>query len=138
MTVYPDVKSLIPHSHPFVMVDNIVDLTCDFIVTEKTFQNNDYGTRDNFVLEGILIEAAAQTVAAKHGFDNLSCDKKPGRGMLVSIGNLDFFSRARTNIPLKILAQKQTEVGKFTILSIFISQDNFPVARGTLQLFMED
>jgi len=138
MTVYPDIKSLIPHGHPFVMVDNIVDITQNSIVTEKTFQNNDYGTRDNFVLEGILIEAAAQTVAVKHGFDNLSFDKKPGRGMLVSVGKLDFFSRARTKIPLKILAEKQTEVGKFTILTIFISQDNSPVARGTLQLFMED
>ena len=78
MTIYPDVQSLIPHRPPFVMVDQIVGISEETIIAEKTFLDDDYGTRDNFVLEGILIETAAQTVAAKQGFDNLNNKKKTG------------------------------------------------------------
>ncbi len=137
MTAYPDVLDLIPHRPPFVMIDHIIDITDDAIVAEKTFFDNDYGTRGHFVLEGILIETAAQTVAARQGYDNLDSEGEPARGMLVSIGNLDYFSRAKTGTPLRILAKKKTQVGNFSILTITISQEDATVAQGTIQLFME-
>ncbi len=137
MTAYPDVLGLIPHRPPFVMIDQIIDITCDAIIAEKTFLENDYGTRGRFVLEGILIEAAAQSVAAKQGYDQLGCEGEPGLGMLVSIANLDFFSRAKTGIPLRILVEKQTQVENFSILTVSISQEKSTVAKGTIQLFVE-
>jgi predicted hotdog family 3-hydroxylacyl-ACP dehydratase len=137
MTAYPDVLDLIPHRPPFVMIDHIIEITGDAIISEKTFHQSDYGTRGHFVLEGILIEVAAQTVAAKQGYENLGCKGEPGRGMLVSIGNLDYCSRAKTGTPLRIFAKKKTQVGNFSILTIAISQDNVTVAKGTIQLFME-
>ncbi|MBI9089299.1 MAG: hypothetical protein JEZ12_08785 [Desulfobacterium sp.] len=137
MTAYPDVLDLIPHRPPFVMIDHILEITSDTIVAEKTFSENDYGTRDRFVLEGILIEAAAQSVAAKQGYDHLDGQGDSGRGMLVSVGNLDFFSKAKASTPLGILVEKQTQVGNFKILTVSISQDKAAVAKGTIQLFVE-
>ena len=137
MNAYPDVLDLIPHRPPFVMIDHIIEITDDAIIAEKTFHHNDYGTRHHFVLEGILIETAAQTVAARQGYDNLDCEGEPGRGMLVSIGKLDYFSRAKTGTALRILAKNKTQVGNFSIVTITISQENATVASGTIQLFME-
>lgn len=137
MTPYPDLLDLIPHRPPFVMIDHIIDITDDAIVTEKTFLEKDYGTRGRFVLEGILIEAGAQSVAAKQGYDQLGSEGDPSRGMLVSVGNFDFFARAKTGIPLHILVKKQTQVGSFSILTVSISQETSAVAKGTIQLFVE-
>jgi len=137
MMHYPDVLSLIPHRPPFVMIDHIIEITRDVIIVEKTFHDTDYGTKDHLILEGILIEAAAQAAAAKQGYEDLNCPGKQKRGMLVSVGHTDFFSRAEINVPLRIFVEKKNQVGNFSILAISITQEDTPVAEGTIQIFLE-
>jgi len=137
MMHYPDILTLIPHRPPFVMIDHIIEITRDAIIVEKTFHDNDYGTRGHLILEGVLIEVAAQAVAAKQGYEDLNCPGKPKRGMLVSVSHTDFFSRAKINVPLRIFAEKKNQVGDFSILAISITQEDTPVAEGTIQIFLE-
>ena len=134
MLDYPDIKSLIPHRYPFVMIDSILFDDDVNIHVETTFLNNHYGTLNGEVLESALIEMAAQAVAAKDGLDALREKRKPDMGMLVSITKFKFNLPVKTNQPVEVHAEKTTSVGPFYIMKIMIFQNRETVAEGGIQL----
>ncbi|MBK5285688.1 MAG: hypothetical protein JJE25_09825 [Bacteroidia bacterium] len=83
-----NIIGLIPHRHPFIMIDNLLDASptsfqSDFLVrTENIFVEN------NVLQASALIENIAQTCAAGFGYLQSANDGEPGMGFIGAISKL--------------------------------------------------
>jgi 3-hydroxymyristoyl/3-hydroxydecanoyl-(acyl carrier protein) dehydratase len=85
-----DIKSLLPHRAPMIMVDELVETAPDGARAVKTFREDDYGVENGRVIQSFLVEALAQTVAAMHGEAAAKRGRPPGVGMLTGVTDFRF------------------------------------------------
>lgn len=83
-----DIKELIPHRDPIIMIDQIIShseqntITCFKIIDSNIF------VQDNFFQSAGLIENMAQSAAARFGIQNYHQRDEPPLGYIASIKNL--------------------------------------------------
>lgn len=133
---HTDISGIIPHRPPMVMIDRFTKKNETAGIGEKRFFQGNYGCENGFVLQSILIECVAQTVAAQHGYDHLSKDNpEPALGMLVAIDHFEFFHPVPENAFITIHVNKTDEIGQFHLLRGMILFGKKLMARGRIKIF---
>ncbi|MFO7749229.1 MAG: hypothetical protein R6V54_03965 [Desulfobacteraceae bacterium] len=131
-----DVEQLIPHGKPMIMIDGYCRIDDKRALSEKTFSADDYAVCRGFVMDSVLIECLAQTVAAHSGY-NAVVEKKsrPGQGMLVAVDLFDFYDRIAAPATITINIQQKDQFGSFTMYSGTVRQREKTVAKGDIKVF---
>lgn len=133
---HTDISGIIPHRPPMLMIDRFTKESETVGIGEKRFSQGHYGCENGFVLQSILIECVAQTVAAQHGYDQLSKnDPEPALGMLVAIDQFEFFHPVPENASITIQVNKTDEIGQFHLLSGEILFGEKLMALGRIKIF---
>jgi len=133
---FTDIKKLIPHRPPMIMIDGFEKTSKDSGTATKTFSPGDYACEAGLVLPGILVECVAQTVAAHRGWDRLKDrGKDPAMGMLVAIDQFEFFKPVPHDATITITVTKTDEIGPFHLIlgELFLSEEL--AARGKIKIF---
>lgn len=134
--MYKEITRIIPHRYPMVMIDGYKRINDDSALSEKTFRANDYGCHNGTVLDSILIECFAQTVAAHHGYKALQeKNQKPSMGMLVSVDAFHFFHPVPEDARISIFIEKTDQIGPFKIMKGEIDINGKLVATGQIKIY---
>lgn len=133
---FSDITRIIPHRPPMVMIDNYTRLSDIRGRAEKMFSGKDYGCEDGYVLQAVLVECLAQTVAAHHGYSRLKIrDESPAMGMLVTIDSFDFFCSVPEDETITINVHKTDEIGSFHLIQGEIFCREKIMAQGRIKIF---
>lgn len=138
MHQYPDPTRVLPHRFPMLMVDTLLSASETRGRALRTFRKGDYGTEGGFVIESVLIECLAQTVAAIHGLKALAQGGTPAPGMLVGIEDFAFFAPAVVDFELELEVEITRRLGPFCLADGLIRQENRNIAQGCLKFYVED
>ena len=118
------------------MVDGYKKVTAEKAFCEKTFFPDSYGCHHGHVMESVLIECAAQSVAAHFGYDEMM--KESGEqtfGMLVSVDRFTFHQSVPDNGKITVNIKKCDQFGSFHIYETFITLKETVVAEGQIKVF---
>jgi predicted hotdog family 3-hydroxylacyl-ACP dehydratase len=133
------IENLIPHRAPMRWIDALTDCTETTAVATVCFNADSFAVANSVVLETVLVECVAQTVAAAlgqrakiHGQSNFGI---AARGMLVSVSNFKIQSRASSGKTLYIQIRELKRLGLMLRVSGEISCDGQPIASGELTLY---
>jgi len=131
-----DVEPLIPHKKPMIMIDGYCKIDDKRAFSEKTFSADDYAVGRGFVMESILIECLAQTVAAHSGYNAVvEKNSPPGQGMLVTVDAFEFYERVPPTATITIHIEQRDQFGSFTMYRGTVSRMGRPVAKGDIKVF---
>lgn len=134
--ILQDITQIVPHRHPILMIDNYKRIDTDNAVAEKKFQEGDYGCEKGVVIDSILIECVAQSIAAHCGYDSfLKKEENPGIGMLVSVDTFDFYHPVKQPSRIDIIISNQYKIGAFKLFSGEIRLKNQIMAKGNIKVF---
>ncbi|WP_264874407.1 ApeP family dehydratase [Vibrio agarivorans] len=83
--VYPPIEALLPHSHPMILIDSVVQHTnnmveCEFTISPKSFL---FDSLINGVPAQAGVEYMAQTIAALGGLASYERGEAPSIGFLL-------------------------------------------------------
>lgn len=87
-----NIITLIPHRHPFIMIDNLLDAGLTFFESDFTVRAENIFVKNNVLQSPALIENIAQTCAAGFGYLQSTTDAKPGMGVIGAITKLQLHS----------------------------------------------
>jgi len=133
--VFTDITKIIPHRSPMVMIDQYTRISETAGTAEKNFSENDYPCDGGWVLQGVLIECVAQTVAAHHGYAQNNKEDEPAMGMLVTIDSFDFFHPVPEDAAITINIDETDEIGPFHLIRGEILCQETILARGRIKIF---
>jgi 3-hydroxyacyl-[acyl-carrier-protein] dehydratase len=134
--MFRDITKIIPHRNPMVMIDGYEKIDENRAFSEKTFLPGDYGCHNGTVLESVLIECVAQTVAAHFGYNEMIENSKNQMfGMLVSVDTFYFFQKLSENAKIQITIHKKDQVGDFNIYDSRITALEKLIAEGEIKVF---
>jgi 3-hydroxyacyl-[acyl-carrier-protein] dehydratase len=86
-----NITDYIPHRAPFIMVDNLVQVTKERFESDFYIAEDNVLVKDGFFQEGGLIENIAQTCAASFGFIDRAGDGEPAIGFIGAVSRLQLF-----------------------------------------------
>ncbi|MBU4318778.1 MAG: hypothetical protein KKF30_16085 [Proteobacteria bacterium] len=136
MDMFKDITKIIPHRNPMIMIDCYEKIDKNRACAEKTFLPGDYGNHKGTVLESVLIECVAQTVAAHFGYNEMIENTQNKMfGMLVSVDGFIFFHRLSEHTKIKIKINKKDQVGDFNIYESRITSREKLIAEGEIKVF---
>ena len=131
-----NIKQIIPHRHPMIMIDTYQRIDNDAACSSMRFEPGSYGCENGWVMEGMLIEAFAQTVAAHFGYEALKTNETDsGPGMLTSVDEFEFYDMISDTSTISIRIEKTDEIGPFKLVSGDIHVENRLVAKGRIKVF---
>ncbi|MDA3915356.1 MAG: hypothetical protein PF690_00080 [Deltaproteobacteria bacterium] len=134
--ILKNITQIIPHRCPMLMIDSYSRIDNNNALSEKKFQEGDYGCENGVVIDSILIECVAQTVAAHYGYQSLiKKDKNPGIGMLVSVDTFNFYCQVMETSKIDIFISKTDKIGAFKLFKGEIRLRNQIVATGNIKVF---
>ncbi|MFO7859972.1 MAG: hypothetical protein R6U41_01985 [Desulfosalsimonas sp.] len=122
MAYPPSVKTLIPHRDRMQLIDKIVDITSEKVVTQTAVSEKWPLFRQESVDCLIIIEIVAQTAAALFSWKTGTREDGSGSGLLEGIKNADFYAG---RIPVHTLLT--------TTVKPLYSIENYTVLEGTVQ-----
>ena len=139
MPIDENIYKIIPHRAPMIMIDQFIRDSDTTGTAVKQFSGEDYGCENGVVLQGILIECVAQTIAAHHGQTNLNRDNlEPSMGMLVTIDHFEFCRSVPQDGRVTIKVEKTDEVGPFHLVKGEVFYQDRLAAHGQIKIFNED
>lgn len=121
-----------------VMIDALVSGGEDAATAVKTFAPADYGADRGTVLEPVLIECVAQTVAAMHGAAAQAAGRPPAQGMLVGVRDFRFHQPAPVGRQLRLSVEITKRLGPFCIATGRVCLDETVLAEGELKFYIAD
>jgi len=131
-----NISRILPHRHPMIMIDTYKRIDNDTAVSEKIFRETDYGCKNGMVIDSILIECVAQTVAAHYGYQAIiKKEKSPGIGMLVSVDTFNFYHPVSDNSKIDIFISKTDTIGAFKLFRGEIRMEDKVIAAGNIKVF---
>lgn len=134
--IIKDITQIVPHRNPMLMIDFYKRIDKDNALSEKAFQKNDYGCKNGIVIDSILIECVAQTVAAHYGYQSMMEKKEDaGMGMLVSVDTFDFYHPVLENSKIRIFISKIDKIGAFKLFKGEIRIKDKIMATGNIKVF---
>ena len=133
---FKDIEQIVPHRSPMVMIDSYTRIDQDTARSEKQFSPDSYGVSEGFVLESILIESLAQTVAAHSGYQSMGdVADEPGMGMLTSVDLFEVYEKVRDSALIEVRLEKTDEVGPFKIITGEVRVENRLMAKGRIKVY---
>jgi 3-hydroxyacyl-[acyl-carrier-protein] dehydratase len=134
--MFKEIYRIVPHRYPMIMIDGYKRVSEDSALAEKSFSARDYGCSNGTVLDGVLIECIAQTVAAHHGYKLLQEENgRPVNGMLVSVDTFEFFHSVPDNATISISIEIIDRIGAFILIKGEIKLKETLVAMGQIKVF---
>lgn len=127
---YP-AHELLPHHHPIVMVDRLIELGEIAIIESKIRADNPFLTSDGRLPEAALIELAAQAAGVAHSWEN---DFKIMPGILSGVSNTQFFGVVNAGDLLHIAVKELTVFESWYLVEFNITCNDKLRARGELKL----
>lgn len=115
-----DIEKLIPHRDRMKLINEVLDINADKVITSARVSDKWPLYQDGFVDPIVLIEIVAQTAAAHIRWQK-GIDKGGGGGWLVGIKSADFFL---AGIPLHTVL--------ITTVKPLSSAENYNVLEGTV------
>ena len=141
------ITAILPHRHPFLFVDRIIEVIEDHrVIAEKDLSYDDYFFAGHFpgnpIMPGVLVsEALAQTSGLLLGLslekDGRTVDHKKRFFFLANV-NIKFFNPAKPEETLRLEATLKKKYGKFFLFEVAADVVNRRIAKGTLTLAMEN
>lgn len=120
------------------MIDEFIRESDTTGTAVKQFSGDDYGCENGMVLQGILIECIAQTIAAHQGRTNLEKKESgPAMGMLVTIDHFEFLRPVPQDAKVIIKVEKIDEIGPFHLVKGAVFHKDELVASGQIKIFNE-
>jgi len=86
-----EVTNFLPHQHPFVMVDTLIDRTESEATSQFLIKSDNVLVNDGIFQESGLIENIAQTIALKAGYESVLRNEEPQIGFIIQIKDLEIF-----------------------------------------------
>ena len=133
-----DLARLLPHRPPMLMIDALTSCAEDAATARKTFRQGDYGTAGERVLEPVLIECLAQTLAAMQGHNAQKRNQKTGFGMLVGVDDFVFRGAAQCGKELTLTVAITKSFRPFVLATGQVRQGDAVIAEGTLKVYLEE
>lgn len=134
--IFKNIEQIIPHRDPVIMIDEYQKISQDKACSNKQFTPDSYGCDRGWVIDSILVEAVAQTVAAHFGYKALEeKDGETGQGMLTNVDEFVWHKRVADTSKIDILISKTDEVGPFKLISGEVRVKETLVANGRIKVF---
>ncbi|MBU8910859.1 MAG: hypothetical protein KOO65_06280 [Desulfobacterales bacterium] len=133
--ILKNITQILPHRNPMLMIDYYKRIDNDNALSEKTFQKGAYGCENGLVIDSILIECVAQTVAAHYGYRSLMKKKDASMGMLVSVDKFDFYHPILEKSKIDIVVSKTDRIGAFKLFKGEIRMKDKIMATGNIKVF---
>ena len=141
------ITAILPHRHPFLFVDRIIEVIEDHrVIAEKDLSYDDYFFAGHFpgnpIMPGVLVsEALAQTSGLLLGLslekDGRTVDHKKRFFFLANV-NIKFFNPAKPEETLRLEATLKKKYGKFFLFEVAAGVVSRRIAKGSLTLAMEN
>jgi predicted hotdog family 3-hydroxylacyl-ACP dehydratase len=134
--ILKNITQIVPHRSPMLMIDAYSKIDNNNALSEKTFQEGSYGCQNGVVIDSILIECVAQTVAAHYGYQLLEEENTNFEiGLLVSVDKFDFYYQVREKSKIDIIISKIDQIGAFKLFKGEIRMEIKMVAAGNIKVF---
>jgi radical SAM protein with 4Fe4S-binding SPASM domain len=134
-----EASRLVPHRHPMLLIDRLVEMKERASVSEMTVRAdsifvNGTGTLD----EAAYPEIISQAIAAQEGFRKLGSREAQPEGFLLGVKKLEVLGTARIGDTLRISVFKAAKYGDFGIVNGEVSRGTEIIARGEVKVFQSD
>lgn len=134
--MYKNIEQILPHRHPMLMIDSYRKIDNDTASSGIHLKPGNYGCENGYVLESMLIESVAQTVAAHFGYKSLEKEENdPDIGMLTSVDTFIFYEKVKDTSKIDILILKTDEIGAFKLITGEIRVNGKLMAKGNIKVF---
>ena len=134
--IYQNIEQIIPHRRPMLMIDSYKRIDNDTASSKIHLTSGNYSCENGYVLESMLIESVAQTVAAHFGYKSLEKEESnPDIGMLTSVDTFLFYEKVKDTSKIEIRILKTDEIGAFKLITGEICVNEKLVAKGRIKVF---
>jgi 3-hydroxyacyl-[acyl-carrier-protein] dehydratase len=134
--IYKNIKQILPHRRPMLMIDSYKKIDNDTASSGIHLKPSNYGCENGYVLESMLIESVAQTVAAHFGYKSLEKEgNDPDIGMLTNVDTFIFYEKVKDTSKIDIGILKTDKVGAFKLITGEIFVNGKLVAKGQIKVF---
>ncbi|MCF6248086.1 MAG: hypothetical protein L3J69_12095 [Desulfobacula sp.] len=135
-SIFQNIKQIVPHRSPMLMIDSYQKIDSDTAYSVKHFTQDSYGCENGFVIDSMLIESVAQTVAAHYGYKALEKNQSdPDPGMLTNVDTFVFHEKVKDTSKIEIRISKTNKVGAFKLFRGEIYVKKKLVAKGHIKVF---
>lgn len=143
MVEIPDIRKLVPHSGPMVLLDRIVEIALEGLCAEVTIRADSLFCRENGVGAWVGLEYMAQAIAAHAGYVAHTRGEPAKIGFLLGtrryVSHRDVFAVGcvlRVHVQCELLASNG--VGSFTCRITDSANETNDVATATLTVFQPE
>ncbi|TDU43439.1 hypothetical protein BXY82_0851 [Gelidibacter sediminis] len=138
ITDLSDLKKLLPHREPMMMVDSLLDFSEGRATVGFTIVKENIFVANNEFSETGLIEHMAQAAALYTGFKNLSNLQPVKEGFIASIKTLKIQHLPEVNSVLKTEVAIVNELMHLTTVNLSIFKDNIKIANADMNLVLKE
>ena len=131
------IEDFLPHRPPFRFVDSLIRLFDDGAECELALTGDDPRLQQGRLAPLFLLEALAHTTAVFHGAQNTTSEKSPDSGMLVQIGDAQFFSSAHAGDRVFLHVKRVHSLGRFARFAGVASVGDKPLVKADLTVVRE-
>lgn len=110
------IKSFIPQREPFIMIDNLIEVTKEKFETDFIILPNNIFLEDNLLQEFALIENIAQSSAAGLYFLNMSSGSKPVDGFIGAVSKLKLYDLPKVNDKINTIVTPLHQFGNMYLV----------------------
>ena len=133
-----DLYTLLPQSHPMLMIDTLVSSDSSKTISRFTIlEDNIFCINSQFREPGI-IENMAQTAAAKSGYDAMINNTAVKTGYIGSIKNLKITCLPKLNQSLTTTIISKTEIGNISVIEASVKCQEQIIAECEMTIILLD
>ncbi len=128
----------IPQRPPFVMIDNVVDIDKEKVLSDYKISNENPLIKDGYFQEGGLIENVAQTAAAGAGYESVSNNKPVNIGFIGSVKNLKTYSLPKPGDIIETETLTISKIMNANIIKGKVKSSGITLMECEINIFMQE
>jgi len=130
------IRSLMPHRPPMILIDRLIQVTADGVVCEASFSSDSVYARADGVPNVVVLECMAQAVSVFVGLFNRRESKPIRDGYLVGVNSARFYvDRFAIGEKLRIVASHAWGDGPFASFKCQTTVGGSEAASATLNVY---
>ncbi len=133
-----NIKKYIPQREPFIMVDNLIEMGEDTIVSDFNVSSDNPMIKNGFFSESGMIENIAQTAAVGVGYEAEQNNEKVKKGFLGAVKNLKTFDLAKSGDTLKTKVKIISKIMNATVIHGIIELSGKKILECEMSFFLQD
>jgi len=136
ITDLADLKKLLPHREPMMMVDSLLEFSASNATVGFTIVKENLFVANNEFSETGLIEHMAQAAALYTGYKNYADNQPAKEGFIASIKTLSIQQLPKVNAYLKTEVAIVYELMHLTTVKLSIFNGNIEIANAEMNLVL--